>query len=276
MLPSSATSNWRQLPKRAFSSLNSNVVRQNPAEQGSHSCLLSDQQFCAGLRVPSEQIFLDADNLSDLRELLEQVQRSDVFILMLTDGVLSRPWCLAELDAAVKGGVHIVVVSINNAFRCDPAQIQKTLSTLPEYLAKKNPDALRQLISLKLNPSTMGSSILDAINTEDALTFDPNQSSVMMRAQIHQLATTMVDRACPENQQLLSFLDLTKVEPDPWVFTRKVAAYIVFAKGSTVVHELAAKVKAWLTLNGLAESQIELCTEADIAARDIDSVILLQ
>ena len=226
--------------------------------------------------MPSEQVFLDADNLSDLRELLECVKQSDVFVLMLTDGVLSRPWCLAELDAAVKGNVPIVVLRINNAFRCDPSQIQQTLAALPEYLATKNPDALRQLMPLGLEPATMGGPILKAIDTANTLTFDPNQSSVMMRAQIHQLATAMVDRACLENRQLLSFLDLTKVEPDPWVVKRDVAAYIVFAEGSEVVNELAAKVKAWFTRNGLAESQVVLCTEADVAARDMDAVILLQ
>lgn len=158
----------------------------------------------AGLRVSSEQVFLDADNLSDLRDLLKEVRQSDVFILMLTDGVLSRPWCLAELGAAVKASVPIVVLRINNAFRCSPNQMKQTLNALPDYLATKNPDALNQLIPLNLDPATMGDVILKQIEVDSTLTFDPNQSSVMMRSQIHQLATAMVDRACPENRQLLS------------------------------------------------------------------------
>ena len=56
------------------------------------------------LRTSSDKVFLDADNLSDLRMLLSNVKESDVFILMLTDGVLSRPWCLAELNAAADSG----------------------------------------------------------------------------------------------------------------------------------------------------------------------------
>ena len=33
------------------------------------------------------QVFLDADNLNDLRTLMQCVRDADVFILMLTDGV---------------------------------------------------------------------------------------------------------------------------------------------------------------------------------------------
>eukprot|EP01043_Picozoa_sp_COSAG02_P035061 COSAG02_NODE_2488_length_8701_cov_25.089630_3_plen_360_part_00 len=47
-------------------------------------------ELTRALRVPADKVFLDADNLTDLRELLQCVENSDVFILMWTDGVLSR------------------------------------------------------------------------------------------------------------------------------------------------------------------------------------------
>lgn len=234
-------------------------------------------ELVRGLRCPSNQVFLDADNLSDLRELLDDVRQSDVFILMLTDGVLSRPWCLAELNAAVKAQVPIVVLQINNSFKCPPEQIKTVLTQLPEYLAKKNPDALKQLIPLSLNAAHLGNLILSAIDIRDTLTFDPNQSSVAIAAQVHQLATTMCDQACPENAQLLSFLDLTKVEREPWQFTRPIAVCLVFAEGTAVPQEQASKIKDWLCArNGLIDSQIVLHTSTSVSMRDVDSVILLQ
>ena len=39
----------------------------------------------------SSQVFLDSDNLTDLRTLLASVADSDALVLMYTDGVLSRP-----------------------------------------------------------------------------------------------------------------------------------------------------------------------------------------
>ena len=38
-------------------------------------------------------VFLDSSSLKDLRHLIsEGLCNSDVFVLMLTDGVLTRPW----------------------------------------------------------------------------------------------------------------------------------------------------------------------------------------
>ena len=70
-------------------------------------------ELVRGLRVQDEQVYLDSDNLTDLRELLDAVRASDVVVLMLTDAVLSRSWCLAELDTAVKANIPIVVLQVS-------------------------------------------------------------------------------------------------------------------------------------------------------------------
>ena len=41
------------------------------------------------LGAKSDQLFLDSDNLSDLRELLDCVRQSDALILMYTSEILS-------------------------------------------------------------------------------------------------------------------------------------------------------------------------------------------
>ena len=53
------------------------------------------------------EIFLDFDNLSDLRVLLQHVRESDVFVILLTAEVLLRPWCILEIHTAVSAGIPI-------------------------------------------------------------------------------------------------------------------------------------------------------------------------
>ena len=264
-------------------------------------------ELMRGLRVQDEQVFLDSDNLTDLRELLDHVKDSDVVVLMLTDAVLSRAWCLAELDTAVRANIPIVVLQvsgtsdgtrvllplstfeltrhcvhhqINNSYKKSPEHIQAVLADLPQYLSEKNPDALGQLNVIHMDPTKLGGVILPAIDIRDSLTFDPNQSMSMLRSSVSHLAAVMCERACPENTQLLSFLDLTKVEPDPWVFARPIAVCIVFAETtSSMPHEQATKVKEWLCARkGLDDSQVVLCTDSrDISMKnDVDSVMLIQ
>ena len=58
------------------------------------------------------EIFLDFDNLQSLRTLVQHVRESDVFVILLTAEVMSRPWCILEIHAAVSAGIPIVGVTI--------------------------------------------------------------------------------------------------------------------------------------------------------------------
>ena len=51
--------------------------------------------------LPGAPGFLDSDDLTDLRELLRIVARSDVFLLLQTSNVLTRAWCLLEIYTAI-------------------------------------------------------------------------------------------------------------------------------------------------------------------------------
>ena len=59
-----------------------------------------------------ELIFLDSSNLSDLRKLLDHVEESANYILMLTRSALERPWVLAELVRAHRHGKRMLVISV--------------------------------------------------------------------------------------------------------------------------------------------------------------------
>ena len=61
--------------------------------------------------LDNDLIFLDSNNLSDLRMLLGHIDESANFILMLTRKSLERPWVLAELIRAHKFGKPILVVA---------------------------------------------------------------------------------------------------------------------------------------------------------------------
>eukprot|EP01047_Picozoa_sp_COSAG01_P016086 COSAG01_NODE_816_length_13389_cov_7.068849_5_plen_393_part_00 len=237
-------------------------------------------ELVRGLRVDSEKVFLDADNLSDLRDLLGCVRNSDALVMMVTDGVLSRPWCLAELATAAEAGVPIVMLQIDNAFRCTPAKIQDTLANLPQYLAKVNPSATKQLEDEGFDAASIGATIMQALNKSQAdgttLSFNPSQSAVMLRSQIHQLASTMVERCCQENRQLLSFLDLQKIEPEQWRLTRQCAFYIVYAESDETAKQ-AQRIRDWLCSNNqLTHEQVVLHTEKNLHLRDVDALVLLQ
>jgi len=57
-------------------------------------------------------IFIDSEDLIDLSRLLDHVKGSLALILLLTPGVLSRPWCLLEIVAAKRARRSYVPVVI--------------------------------------------------------------------------------------------------------------------------------------------------------------------
>jgi tRNA-dihydrouridine synthase len=79
-----------------------------------------------------ELIFLDSSNLSDLRKLLDHVEESANYILMLTRSTLERPWVLAELVRAHKCGKRFLV--INASWPGDEASPQGRSFKFPSHL----------------------------------------------------------------------------------------------------------------------------------------------
>ena len=61
------------------------------------------------------KVFLDSDDLSDLRNLLQHVRDTKCLVLLQSRGVLTRPWVLMELYTALTSGVPIVALNVQNA-----------------------------------------------------------------------------------------------------------------------------------------------------------------
>lgn len=63
-------------------------------------------------QAPCIDAFIDSDNLRNLRNLLDHVRESECLILLQSQGVLTRPWCLLELYTAATCGVPILCLNI--------------------------------------------------------------------------------------------------------------------------------------------------------------------
>jgi hypothetical protein len=57
-------------------------------------------------------IFVDSEDLVDLTKLIDHVRGSRCLILLLTPGVLTRPWCLLEIVAAKRFGRPFVPIQL--------------------------------------------------------------------------------------------------------------------------------------------------------------------
>lgn len=252
-------------------------------------------ELVRAMRCEDTAVFLDSDNLLDLRELKSHVVNSDCVVLLLTETVLSRPWCLAELAIAAEHQVPVIVVRVINASAVtDPSSIKRTFNDLPQYLNRVNPSGIKTLEEEGFNVETIGSIIvthLESTRSRDigTLEFDPNLSSVIMAAQIVELTTEMVETFCPENQPLLQ--DVSAAKSTPWVVQRKLAVLVVHGESNgPMAAELSLQIKLWLCARcNLPAAAVELTSEStkrdtntasasdlDTAAEHADIVLLVQ
>ena len=65
-----------------------------------------------------KEIFLDSDDLQDLRHLLTFVKQAEVLVLLQTKSVLTRPWVILELYTAITHDVPIVALSVQVNKKC--------------------------------------------------------------------------------------------------------------------------------------------------------------
>ena len=93
------------------------------------------------LRVCCRLSYADSNNLGDLRELSGHVLDSDVVVLLQSEDVLTRPWCLLELYAAATAGIPIVSL-VCSGKGYDFAASEDHLLHLDTGLAASNPSVI--------------------------------------------------------------------------------------------------------------------------------------
>ena len=87
-------------------------------------------------------VFLDSDDLVDLRLLTNAVLNSDAIVLLQSANVFTRPWCLIELVTALDHRVPIVCVSLETGkHRYDFETASRFLTALHSELDNKNSGA---------------------------------------------------------------------------------------------------------------------------------------
>jgi len=91
------------------------------AEAGSTAALMQDMLMRMLKEKPDEDVssnmeapvFLDSEDLKDLSDLKRHVAMSHNLVLLLTRGVLTRPWCLLEIVTATKAGAQVLPVKVD-------------------------------------------------------------------------------------------------------------------------------------------------------------------
>ena len=89
-----------------------------------------------------QPVFLDSDDLNDLRLLKQNVINSDALLLIQSAHVLERPWCLVEIHTAIANAIPIVAVSLTTGkHKYDFDDAAAFLDALPSELETRNPGA---------------------------------------------------------------------------------------------------------------------------------------
>ena len=150
-------------------------------------------------RILKQPVFLDSDDLKDLRALVDEgVCRSDVVILLQTKGVLTRPWCLVELYAAVRAGIPIVAVNVSGAFPYDyqlAAEVLNTLASPTGKLCELNPGAHAVMTGKDGGVEDlmdMQKTLCELIPSLISKSFNPSATARQLNAQVEDIVESML------------------------------------------------------------------------------------
>eukprot|EP00929_Paragymnodinium_shiwhaense_P102141 TRINITY_DN65327_c0_g1_i1.p1 TRINITY_DN65327_c0_g1~~TRINITY_DN65327_c0_g1_i1.p1 ORF type:complete len:1298 (-),score=269.62 TRINITY_DN65327_c0_g1_i1:94-3987(-) len=121
------------------------------------------------------QVFVDTEELQDMRLLLSHVRESDCILVLLSSEVLTRPWCILELCTAIEAAVPIVVVDVRGK-GFDATDGRKCLTFLDTELDRRNPGAADCLRAHGLTPLDAAYLLSNVIPNIPAVDFDPSDS----------------------------------------------------------------------------------------------------
>ena len=145
-------------------------------------------------------VFLDSDDLVDLRNLCHQVAMSDVLVLFQTRDLLTRPWCLVEIYTALTEGVPIVAVCVAGGFPYNFADAHYFLENLETELEVRNPGASDVVRQAGVNVPTMAKLLRDSLPNIISKRWEPGASEAVLAAQLEDIVKAMEHSA--QKQQL--------------------------------------------------------------------------
>ena len=135
--------------------------------------------------------FIDSDDLSDLRNLLDHVRDTKVLVLLQSKGVLTRPWVIMELYTAIKNGVPIVALNVQNANPYNYSDAVDFLMHFDTNIEVANPGAAELLIDLGVEPVDVAYLLSDSLPNIISTDFNPNASEKVLQASLEDLADSM-------------------------------------------------------------------------------------
>jgi hypothetical protein len=92
------------------------------------------------------RIFLDSSDLTELRRLfVDGVQQSDALLLLGTQSLFHRPWCLLEILEASRAGVPVVYVPISGKSPTPEELTSLIEGSFEAQLEARSPGALRAI-----------------------------------------------------------------------------------------------------------------------------------
>ena len=148
------------------------------------------------LRAP---IFLDSDDLTDLRLLLnDHVKNSDVILVFQSRGFLTRPYCLLEMYTAVESGVPIVAVNVQGSAPYDYAKASAFLRFLDTELDAANPGASDLLAENGVDIVDAAYKLSSVVPNIISIAFNPSGSRNNIRAAMLDIVRQRGDIICDE------------------------------------------------------------------------------
>lgn len=140
-------------------------------------------------------IFLDSDDLRDLTQLTQHVRDSDVLVLIQSQNVLTRPYCLLELLTAIKEGVPIIGLCLGGVTaHYNFAEAQHFLTSLDSNLQHHSPDAVKLLAAHGYDDLTEAAYLLSTVvPARISVPFSPGASASAISATLEDLTAIMAE-----------------------------------------------------------------------------------
>ena len=213
------------------------IIEKNPFEASSH------------------EVFLDSDDLSDLRNLLQHVMQTKVLVLLQTKSVLARPWVIIELFTAITHDVPIVALNVQNANPYNYGDAENFLMHFDEEIDIANPGAAQLLIDMGIDPVDVAWRLSDCLPNIISTDFNPNASEKVLQASLEDLVTAM-RKALPIAPSM---------SKEEWLEKRKTHKRSVDSKAERKVHG-AKGGGAWGEENAPAAGSTAGLSLADVPA----------
>ena len=231
-------------------------------------------------------VFLDSNQLRDMREIPNLVESSDAVILLLTQKVFSRPFCLLELFTAAKANIPIILCRIGDTHCLSLDDLEDMFGDpdkLAHYLRENYPDssnALEQQSTASCMDArgciTIGEEIIPAREVSEVLkkaicdaagwrgrvlSFTPHESVKLRNVQACVVAKsvaahTLANRVVQENAAIWI---QNSSKTDLIGLPRNYCICIVNAKNTPEPAQEAKRMKQWLCeYTDLDEEQVLL------------------